>query len=206
MRGFSRVTFSFLIGLGLLFSMFFVFGYSNPHNYVRAKETNVSFEHKEPTKLRPLTLEQINNFVKERGITPIVTKNIKNYTVILHETNSARGYYALTSNQNGKIQSEGSGSGGNNANLTPVSIGLSGGSDNIDGTYSFYSFAWVIINDSSVLDKASWATLILDDNTAISESVSGNRGIIISNTMGNSKATNLIIYDKNREVLFIQKL
>lgn len=185
MRGHSRVTF-FLIGIGLLFYMFYAIGYSNPLNYVRAKVTNVSFEHKEQTKLRPLTLEQINNFVKERGITPIATKNIKNYTVILHDTNGARGYYALTSNKKGKIQSEGSGSGGNNADLTPVSIGLCGGSDNIDGAYSFYSFAWVIINDSSVLDKASWATLILDDNTAISESLSGNKAIIIPNTMGNS--------------------
>jgi len=206
LRGFSRGISSFLISSGLFFSMFFVLGYSNSHNYVRAKESNVSFKHKESTQLRPLTFEQVNNFVKEKGITPISIKNIKNYTVILHETNSATSYYGLTSNQNGNIQSESSGSGRNNANITPVSIGLGGGSDNIDGAYSFYSFAWLIINDSSILDKASWATLILDDNTVISESVNGNKAIIIPNTMGNSRATNLIIFDKNREVLFKQKL
>ena len=206
MRGFSRVISSFVISSGLLFSMFFVLGYSNSHNYVRAKESNVSFKYKELTQLRPLTLEQVNNFVKEKGITPIAIKNIKNYTVILHETNSIAGYYGLTSNQNGNIQSESSGSGRNNANITPVSIGLGGGSVNIDGTYSFYSFVWLIINDNWILDKASWATLILDDNTAIWESINGSKGIIIPNTMGNSRTTNLIIFDKNREVLFKQKL
>lgn len=203
MRGLRRITFSFLIGLGILF---YVLGYSNPHYYVRAEENKVTLEHNEPTKLRPLTPEQINTFIKVRGITAIAIKNIKNYTVILQETNGARGYYGLTSNQNGNIQSENFGSGSSNANITPVSIGLSGGSDNVNGAYSFYSFAWVIINESSILDKASWATLILSDNTAISESVSGNKAVIIPNTMGASKAMSLVIYDNNKKVLFKQKL
>jgi hypothetical protein len=206
LRRICKIISLFLISFGLFFSIVFVSGYSNFHDNVRAIESNTSFEHKEPTQLRPLTLDQVKNFVKAKGISPLATKNINNYTVILHETNGAIGYYGLTSKQNGKLYSESSGSGRNSANITPVSIGLGGGSDNIDGTLSFYSFAWVVINDYAILDKASLATLILDDNTVISEPVNRNKAIIIPNAAGNSRLTNLIIYDKNSEVLYKQKL
>lgn len=45
-----------------------------------------------------------------------------------------------------------------------------------------------------------------DDNTEISEPVKGNKAIIIPITMGNLRITNLIIFDKNRKILFKQKL
>lgn len=202
----TRVIFSFLISFGLFFSMFFVLGQLNSIYYVKAKEKNIFFKNEEPMQLRPLTSEQINNFVKEKGITPLAVKNIKNYTVILHETSDAKGYYGLASTQDGNIKSVNIGSIRDNSNTTPVSTGLAGGSDNIDGAYSFYSFAWVIINDDTILNKSSWVTLTLDDSTGISESINRNKAIIIPNPMGNSRATNLIIYGKNREILFKQKL
>lgn len=193
MKGLSKVISSFLISSCL----FFTLGYSGSHNYVNAKG---------PTQLRPLTPKEVSNFVKAKGITPIEIKNINNYTVILYETNGAIGYYGLASKQNGKLYFEGSGSGRDNSDITPVSIGLGGGSNNMNGSFSFYSFAWVRINESSILDKAYCAAIILDDNTAISEPIKGNKAIIIPITMGNSRITNLVIFDKNRKVLFKQKL
>lgn len=153
--------------------------------------------------LRPLTVEQVNKYLENKKVECLSVKNINNYTVILYQKKDFTGYYILSSSKDGKLKYENGSTGKDKAYMTPVAIGLGGGSvlDQED-----YDFAWIIINDNEMLKKAYSIALMLNDGTTITESINNQKGLIIENPKGMSGAIRLNIYDKNKQSLYTQEL
>lgn len=164
----------------------------------KAKKNTLELE-----SLRPLTVEQVNEYVKNKKVIPLSVKNINNYTIILYQTKDFMGYYVLSSAKDGSIKYENGSLGKDNSHITPVSVGLGGRSvlDQVE-----YDFAWIIINDNELLKKAYSITLTLNNGTKTTEFIDNKKGIILENPKGISRAIRLNIYDKNKQNLYVQKL
>jgi hypothetical protein len=160
------------------------------YNIVKAEQTTIN-------SIKPLSSSQIDNFVKQREITPITIKVINNFTIILYEKNNTIGTYALTSDQQGNLKSEANHGGGNRSN--PISLGLSGGSEI---NYGEYNFLWLTINDDQLFNKADSVRVIFKNKTEKTESIDRNKGIIIPNFSDKLGLQHIYILDKENNTLY----
>jgi len=173
----------------------------------------------------PLTEAQLNGYLKENKISPLAVQNIDKFTVVLYKikredksdqeknhipenisvlTETRR----LTADQEGNIINDGGGSGDDNSDFVPVSIGVSGGSSQ----YGRIMYARVIINDSNLLKDADRITCYYANNITTTTPVDNQKAFIIPLPQEKAellrqearKLTNVIISDKNGKVLFDQ--
>jgi len=171
----------------------------------------------------PLTEAQLNQYLAENKISPLAVQNIGNFTVVLdkikredisdQEKNivpenistliETRG---LTADQDGNIIHHGGGSGDDNSDIVPVSIGESGGSSQ----YGRVEYSTVIINDSNLLKDADKITCYYANNITTTTPVDNQKAFIIPLPQEKaellrqeaSKLTNVVISDKNGKALF----
>ncbi|WP_315119513.1 hypothetical protein [uncultured Clostridium sp.] len=163
-------------------------------NYDTVKSEQISDKY-----VKPLTSSQIDNYIKEKKLTPITIKTINNYTIILYELNDIIGIHALTSDQYGNVRLESNSTGRNNSNRVPVSIGISGGWDyNIGG----FDFVWLIINDKQILNEAHSAKIILSDKTQETVNIDKNKGLIIPISSCKLDLQHIYILDKENNMVY----
>ncbi|HWQ71826.1 MAG TPA: M56 family metallopeptidase [Desulfitobacteriaceae bacterium] len=170
-----------------------------------------------------LTEAQLNQYLKENKISPLAVENIGNFTVVLYkikredkseqEKNIVPENIStlietrrLTADQDGNIIKEGGGSGDDNSDIVPVSIGESGGSSQ----YGRIELSTVIINDSNLLRDADRITCYYANNITTTMPVDNQKAFIIPLPPEKAellrqevrKLTNVVISDKNGKVLF----
>lgn len=162
------------------------------YNIVKAEQITINF-------IKPLSSSQIDNFVKQREITPITIKVINNFTIILYEKNNTIGTYALTSDQQGNLKSVANHGGGNRSNSNPISLGLSGGSEI---NYGEYNFLWLTINDDQLFNKADSIRVIFKNKTEKTGSIHRKKGIIIPNSSDKLGLQHIYILDKENNTLY----
>lgn len=154
------------------------------------------------TQYRPLTVEQIKSYVKEKEstlreyVTPLAIKSIRNLTVIQFETDTLWGSYALTSGEDGRISVCGGGV-SNDFDL-PVSIVSYGCSE----PEWFIGFTEIRINDDNLLEHAYSVKIALDDKTELSEFVNGSRGFIFLHPGGGQTVSWVVISNKDMDILY----
>ncbi len=171
----------------------------------------------------PLTEAQLNQYLKENKISPLAVENIGNFTVVLYkikredkseqEKNIVPENIStlietrrLSADQDGNIIKEGGGSGDDNSDIVPVSIGESGGSSQ----YGRIELSTVIINDSNLLRDADRITCYYANNITTTMPVDNQKAFIIPLPPEKAellrqevrKLTNVVISDKNGKVLF----
>lgn len=142
---------------------------------------------------------QVKQFITDRQITPLAIGNIgDSFTVILYETESEMGHYAVSVNSDGTLATHQATS-NNNSNITKVSIG---------GVATGIPFATVIINDRTLLQKADRVGIRFANGDEVSESVNGQKGLIIPHekvSNSNVSIQKVEIYDKDKRLLFSQE-
>jgi len=173
----------------------------------------------------PLTEAQLNQYLAENKISPLAVQNIGNFTVVLDKVkredksdqeknivpeniSTLIETKCLTADQDGNIIHHGGGSGGDNSDIVPVSIGVSSGSSQ----YGRIMYARVIINDSNLLKDADRITCYYANNITTTTPVDNQKAFIIPLSQEKAellrqearKLTNVIISDKNGKVLFDQ--
>lgn len=148
--------------------------------------------------LKVLTTEQVMHFLKEKNITALDIKNIENFTVILSESNNIIKFYALAPDKNGHIKYQCVGSSDSQDN-DKVSIGAGGGGGLEFGTYSFN---WIVINDTNILNNAYSIKITYNDKTQSTELIDNKKGFIIPTSKRNLKESNITIYDKIGNVIY----
>lgn len=163
-------------------------------NYDTVKSEQISDKY-----VKPLTSSQIDNYIKEKKLTPIAIKTINNYTIILYELNDIIGTHALSSDQYGNVRLQANSTGRNNSNRVPVSIGISGGWEyNIGG----FDFVWLIINDKQILNEAHSAKIILSDKTQKTVNIDKNKGMIIPISSCKLDLQHIYILDKENNMVY----
>lgn len=182
------------IGIRIKILLVFCLFASIIFNYNIIKGKQISTEH-----IKPLSSSQIDNFVKERGITPITIKVINNFTIILYEKKGIVGAYALTFDKQGNLKSEANSGGRNILNSSPITLGSSGGTEINVGEYNFI---WLIINEEQLLNKADSVRVIFKNKTEKRERVDRKKGVIIPNYSGELNLQHIYILDKENNILY----
>lgn len=145
--------------------------------------------------LKPLNKEQVDTFVKDKSISPVVVEDVgDSYTVIGFENQSHIGYYAVAINKDGDITSHGSIT--DNSKSSPVWLGGSG---------SGIPFVTIIINDKNLLAQADKVLVRFNDGYEVSEDLNSRKGIVISDDRVNNSNVGVAlvqILDATGKLLF----
>lgn len=120
---------------------------------------------------RPLSEEELSEFLNEKNITHLDVRIIGDATVILYETTSEMGYYTVAVKKNGKLSTQKVHS-NNNSNYTPVSLGW---------TSTGVPFAKIIINDETILKEAYKVLVKFENGDEVTELVNDRKGLLIPN-------------------------
>lgn len=149
-----------------------------------------------PKKYRPLSSAEVGDFAAKKGIDILAVRNIDEATIILCETESQVGDYALAIDEQGKLFESGTFTNSNKASDNPVNI-MAGGA----GVH----YVTVIINDPALLQQAYMIVVQLSNRDELSEEVNGKEAHIIVND-GRKDADvqfeSLLILDKDENQIY----
>lgn len=139
-----------------------------------------------------VTKTQINQFLAEKNITPLVIKTVENSTVILYETRQEVGMYYLSIDDNSKMSVTQTIPGYDPS--SPVLISCEG------------SLVAVVINDNNILKKAYKVTVTYEDKYDVTELINNRRALLIVPgkiaRSANVSNYSVIIRDNEDKVLF----
>ena len=162
-----------------------------------------------------LSEAQLQKYLKENSILPLAVQNIGKYTVVLYKTEreelgdpektlvpesirKLNKTLLLSSDQDGNIINSGGGSGGDNSDITPVSIGCS----NHESVQGYIGFSRVIINDFDKLKNAYSVKCCYENNITTTTLVDNHNAFIIPFPQEKVELINVIVSDKDGKVLF----
>jgi beta-lactamase regulating signal transducer with metallopeptidase domain len=165
----------------------------------------------------PLSEAQLQKYLAENSISPLAVQNIGKYTVVLYKidreakSDQEKEHIPenikilietrlLSSDQDENIFNCGGGSGDDNSDITPVSIGCSGH----ESVRGYIGFSKVIINDLNMLKDAYAVKCCYENNITTTTLVDNHNAFIIPFTHKKAKLSNVIITDKDGKVLFDQ--
>lgn len=141
---------------------------------------------------KPLSENQIQQFLTEKNVTPLAIRTVENSTVILYETIWETGFYSLSVDENGKMSVTHTTPGYDPS--SPVSISCTA------------SLVTVVINDNEILKKAYKVTAVYEDKREVTELVNNSRALLIipDESVRNTKmgCYSVIINDKDNRALF----
>ena len=141
---------------------------------------------------KPLSENQIQQFLSEKNVTPLVIRTVENSTVILYETQWETGIYYLSVDESGKMSITQSTPGYDPSSPVSISCGA--------------SLVTVVINDNEILKKAYKVTAIYENKHEVTELVNNSRALLIipDESVRNTKmgCYSVIINDKDNKVLF----
>jgi hypothetical protein len=153
---------------------------------------------------RQPTNEELNNYLKEKDISPIVIKNIDKWTLVLSENS----FLSLSVyKDSGQISSSRS-SIANNSSIEPVTIGLTSWGNKKEHV----NIATIIINNKDLLEKAIKVKVKLLSTTGTfeeTEVMNNKNGAIIffdNNQILDGRLDEVNIYDKENKEIFNKKL
>ena len=162
-----------------------------------------------------LSEAQLQKYLEENSISPLAVQNIGKYTVVLYKTDSdveselektlipeslrkLNKTLLLSSDQDGNIVNSGGGSGGDNSDIVPVSIGCS----NHESVLGYIGFSEVIINDLDLLKNAYSVKCCYENNITTTTLVDNHNAFIIPFPQEKLELINAIVSDKDGKVLF----
>lgn len=143
---------------------------------------------------KPLSEQQLSDFLKQNNISPLAVRIIDRSTVILYQNADKMEYYSISSNDRGKfLYFEGQMF---NNLLTPVSSYF---------ISADYPFVVMIINNSEIQTNGYKVEIELSNGDFIYEFVQGKKGLIIPYKKTFFKSLvidSVIITDKKGNVLY----
>jgi Antirepressor regulating drug resistance, predicted signal transduction N-terminal membrane component len=163
----------------------------------------------------PLSEAQLQKYLAENSISPLVVQNIGKYTVVLYkidrEAKSDHDHIPeniktlierklLSADQDGNIINCGGGCSDDNSDITPVSTGCSGH----DSVRGYIGFSKVIINDPNILKDAYAVKCCYENNITTTTLVDNHNAFIIPYPHKKAKLSNVIIANKDGKILFDQ--
>lgn len=140
-----------------------------------------------------LSNKQLDIYISENNLSPIVVKNIDNYTIIVEESPLEIKTHVLTSDSNGNIITSGPSTESKNPLVTISTHSIE------DLKYGNLSYVNIIIEDKDLLKNAN-RTSIIYDNSFYSEDFNNKSAIIISGKY--KDMPNVILYDKNEQEIY----
>lgn len=158
---------------------------------------------------------QLQKYLEENSISPLTIQNIGKYTVVLYKTESEvesdpeetltpksirklNKTILLSSDQDGNIINSGGGSGGNNSDIVPVSIGC----QSHESEQGYIGFSTVIINDFDILMNAFSVKCCYENNISTTTLVDNHNALIIPYPQEKVELINVIISDKDGKVQY----
>ncbi|ODA41627.1 Regulatory sensor-transducer, BlaR1/MecR1 family [Desulfosporosinus sp. BG] len=162
-----------------------------------------------------LSEAQLQKYLEENSISPLAVQNIGKYTVVLYKVerellsdqekiNTPESIRKLTktillsSDQAENIINCGGGSGDDNSDIVPVSIGCS----NHESVQGYIGFSEVIINDFDMLKHAYSVKCCYENNITTTTLVDHHIAFLIPFPQEKLELINAIVSDKDGKVLF----
>lgn len=131
-----------------------------------------------PTVYRPLTLQEVQSYAAEHGITPIAIKELSNGTLIAFDTTGKSiGLCSLAKDQQGKLTELCSRSDDQGINETNQQDSLI---VSVMSRTTGEPHTAVIIHDAQAAARTDTVTITLRDGQQIVEQTQGQRGVIIT--------------------------
>lgn len=162
-----------------------------------------------------LSEAQLQKYLEKNYISPLAVQNIGKYTVVLYKIerellsdqekiHTPENIHKLTktillsSDQSENIIDCGGGSGDDNSDIVPVSIGCS----NHESVQGYIGFSEVIINDFDMLKQAYSVKCCYENNLTTTTLVDNHKGFLIPFPQKKLELSNVIVSDKDGKVLF----